>query len=528
MPARGKKAAKNEIVVPQTTVEEISPVEESFTDEDVSFTPSSGGLLWRALSKHSYGKFQPIAELGDNAAAAILHTLPNEGGEIRFKHDFGTKRGSVETVGGLRFPVDPIELARVFTYGGACPTKLNEHGCGLNTSLAILNPGNNDWKLEIKTNEEKVYVVEAPYHDKMRLKKTRVYSGQPGPKNGSVISFPITKDRFQDLYVSKQAKMNDEDLHRRIQWQIAHFWMMNEEVIEGKIRLYYNDILVPPFSLRNHTIWDEYIEDAYNSEAELSTGASIKVEQYKLNEKAKKGIPGSTWFKFGMSYNGIFLFKNGRFIEEIHSDDERKLYSRFLGHAPHNDHNGIIILVNMKGNQEQLPHTTPTKNRFPESDLLDELVTKVKYKIKQPKGHEHQSEEQKVTTFKESLERSIESIPGNPFPHFKVEQEKTFKMDDKLVSPKLDLVATYNDTNVQIFEAKDKSTVLPEHIQQLHFYWLLLKSSPELEGKKLQMTLLCDLKDDWKPHENILHYISLYSETGFTFEIMNYSRKKLL
>jgi hypothetical protein len=182
----------------------------------------------------------------------------------------------------------------------------------------------------------------------------------------------------------------------------------------------------------------------------------------------------------------------------------------------------------MKGNQEQLPHTTPTKNRFPESTLLNELVSKVNDKIIRPKGHEHHSEEQKVTKFKENLERSIRLIPRNPYPHFKVEQEKTFKMNEKLTSPKLDLVATYNDSMVQVFEAKDKQSVFPEHIQKLHFYWLLLKASPELEGKDLQMALLCDLKDDWKPNDNLLHYISLYSERGFTFEVWNYSLKKLM
>jgi hypothetical protein len=521
MPPKAKQATKIEAVVP------VQPVEEP-TGEAVSFTPSSGGLLWRALSKHSYGKFQPIAELGDNAAAAILQCSPVDG-EIRFKNDFSLKRGSVETVGGQQFPVDPVELARVFTYGGLRPTRLNEHGCGLNTSLAILNPENNDWKIEIKISDDKVFLVQAPYHDKMTLSKTNVYSGQPGPRNGSVVSFPITKKHFQELYASKDAKMTkEEDLHKRIECQISHFWMMNDEVIEGKIKLYYNDVYVPPFSLHRQDICTEYIDDYHNSEIFLDSGAVVKIEQYKLSDKARRGIPGSTWFKFGLNHNGVYLFKNGRFIEEIHGDDERKLYSRFIGAVPDNHQNGMVILVNMKGTQEQLPHTTPTKNRFPESTLLNELVCKVNEKIIRPKGHEHHSEEQKVAKFKENLERSIHLLPRNPYPHFKVEQEKTFKMNDKLTSPKLDLVATYDDSTVQVFEAKDKPAVLPEYIQQLHFYWLLLKSSPELEGKELQMALLCDLKDDWKPNDNLLHYISLYSESGFTFEVWNYSMKKLL
>lgn len=498
------------------------------SSDEVSFAPSSGSMLWEALAKHSYGKFQPIAELGDNAAAAILHGTPIDG-EIRFKNNFETMIGSVETVGGIPFPVNSNELARVFTYGGKRPTKLNEHGCGLNTSLAILNPENDAWKIEIKANTDTIYIVEAPFNDKMSLKRTNTYSGQQGPKSGSVISFPIKKERFQELYRTKQPKMIDEELlHNRIKCQISHFWMMNDEIVSGKIKLYYNDEPIKPFSLHSNDIYHEYIEKTNNKEISLSTGAIVKIEQYQLRENAKKEIPGSTWFKFGLSHNGIFLFKNGRFIEEVHSDDERKLYTRFIGHAPHNSHNGMVILVNMTGNQEQLPHTTPTKNRFPESQLLQEVVEKVTDKIERPAGHEHNSEDAKVSDFKDKLEKSITMFPGNPYPHFKVEQEKTFKMSDKLSSPKLDLVATFDDTHIDIYEAKDKMTVLPEHIQQLHFYWLILKSSPDLEGKEITMKLLCNLSDEWKPNENLLHYISLYNETGFTFGVWNYNMKKLM
>ncbi len=117
-------------------------------------------------------------------------------------------------------------------------------------------------------------------------------------------------------------------------------------------------------------------------------------------------------------------------------------------------------------------------------------------------------------------------IPGNPYPNFRIEQEKTFKLDDSMNSPPLDLVVTYNNTMVQIFEAKDSPVIKPEYFQQLHFYWLHMKKAKDLEGKDVTMNLLCNLPNDWKPSENIRFYLDMYRDEGLEIGIWNFNQTK--
>lgn len=515
-----------EQVVHQVQVTPSNEMNEK-NEEEIDFNTSNGMMLWHALSKNNYGKFQPIAELIDNAISAIQQKTPIEG-SVHLRIDFDTNQGSVEHRGGVTFSTTKQELHRIFSYGGKKPTKLNEHGCGIKTSLAILNPDNNSWKIEIKREDDSVYSIEAPYGDNMRMKKETNYSGMKGSHAGSFIRFPISKDRFQDLYRRKVIKMtNLDELHNRIQQEMSHFWMMNENIKNKNIKLYYNDILIHPFSFREDKIFDAYVEKIENKSKSIENGAYIQIDQIELKEDAKKGVKGSNWFKYALNSNGLYLYKNGRFIEAVNGDDDRKLYTRFIGNSPHNGHNGKIALVNMVGEQDQLPPTTPTKNRFPDSPELESLIKVVNEQIDtSSNAHVHRSEEQRVAKFKEDLEKMIKMIPGNPYPNFRIEQEKIFKLHDSMNSPPLDLVVTYNTTMVQIFEAKDSPVIKPEYFQQLHFYWLHIKKAKDLEGKDVTMNLLCNLPDDWKPSENIKYYIDMYKEAGLEFGIWNFKTIK--
>jgi hypothetical protein len=177
-------------------------------------------------------------ELIDNAIAAIISEAACQG-RIYINFNFGSTIGSIEHSGGKTFPQDKVELIRVLTYGGIQATRLNEHGCGLKSSLAILDPTNSVWKIYFKYVENgllKVKSISAPYSNKMRICDELEWPGvDKTAENGTYILFPVSKERFVNMYQKKTALM--EDLHDRIKCHFTHMWMKLDEFIEGKLRM---------------------------------------------------------------------------------------------------------------------------------------------------------------------------------------------------------------------------------------------------------------------------------------------------
>jgi hypothetical protein len=442
--------------------------------EEVTITLDDFGALWTALSAQSYDNFQPINELADNAIAAVLGSGASVNGSIHITFDFDATRGSVEHSGGITFPSDSVGLKRCLTYGGKQETSLNEHGCGLKSSLAILDPANSTWEIWIKvpgaSGDLKIYKVAAPYKNDIRL---TVQTSWPGTDQsatpGSFIRFPIRKERFAGLYATKDPKM--ADIHDRIKCHFSHMWMKQPDVCEGRIRIFYNGSHVAPFSFNVAPAF-EYVERIQKKSFTLSTGAQVEIEEIILKEGAKN-IPGSYTFKHTMTSTGAVLFKNGRRIEFINCDDpERRLYSRIFGVVPHNSHNGHIRLVNMVGSQSTLPPTVPTKNRFQSEDaLFNECITKLAATITPYAKQEHVSEETMVITYKKEQEAAAASM-GDPSIF---EQEKVYKIEG-VPCPPIDLVRTNGD-RIDVMEFKHATTVKADHLSQLLFNWTFAKAA---------------------------------------------------
>lgn len=115
----------------------------------ISFTINTTNTgLWRTLANNEYeDSMQPIAEIIDNS-------LATESTVIKITLDFEKNRGSIED-NGKGFPVTPDELSRCFTYSPETrvQTNLNEHGCGLKSSLAILDPNDESWGVAWKNKK---------------------------------------------------------------------------------------------------------------------------------------------------------------------------------------------------------------------------------------------------------------------------------------------------------------------------------------------------------------------------------------
>jgi hypothetical protein len=476
---------------------------------------SDSSALWTALSQQCYDNFQPINELVDNAIAAIIRGGGN--GNIYITFDFATNTGSIEHSGGVTFPLTSEGLSACFTYGYKQTSSLNEHGCGLKSSLAILDPTNTIWKIWMKHDDNgvlSVLGVSAPYSDSMEIQDEE---GWPGANKtieaGTYITFPIKKDRFVDLYSSRDAKMSDvADLHNRIRCHFSHMWMKQEDVLSGRVRIHYNGAPVIPFSFSSHEVYDKYVESSKKLEFVISTGAKIYVEEIKLKRDAVK-IPGSYKFKHAMTSNGVVLFKNGRWIEFINNDDPgRKLYSRILGSVPDNHHNGYIKVVNMVGTQEQLPPTVPTKNRFGIGPIFEELINGLRKHITPFPGNKHVSEDSVVIKYKETLQKALATL-GLPQPPL-LEQEKSYRLDGGITTPPIDLVKTFGD-NIEIMEFKATHKPQVDHFAQLFVNWTFAKAANP--GKSVSaVLLLLDSGDPVTISDAHKHYLMILNDAyGF-------------
>lgn len=498
------------------------------------FQVFDGSEAWEAWSKSDYGRYQPFAELIDNAIAAIMalvHILRQNSshyGSIYVNMNFEKGMGSIEHIGGVTFPTNLSELARCLRYGGKKQTHLNEHGCGLNTSLAILDRKNAAWKIYIRPeSSEQVYLLQAPYKNPMKLQTTSEWPGHSTEgKAASFIEFPITKDYFRDLYTIKNPKMESTDLLERIRCELSHLWMFHPAVKDGNIRIYLNDIHVVPFDFINQKNL-EYVQTWTKKDPiKMSTGGEVHILQIQLKHSAKK-IEGSTWFKFALSCNGVYFFKNGRFIEAVNADDSSKLYTKLIGSSPHNSHNGTLILVNMQGEQKQLPGTKPTKTHFQKNDpLFLEVVNIVSENIKKPEQGERVTEEKLLDKFKNELDLNKQRMPI-PYPHYRSQLEYSFKMTDTIRTPPNDLVVDWDKhAPYQLYEAKTSPSVSPDILAQLLFNWIMACESPEIENRQVEPILLINATDDYKINDAHKEYLRVLGKKyGFRPKIQNFTGK---
>lgn len=523
MPRKSKKIS-NELVQPalaQIPFDGVSPaeaLEEVQQGELIEIADMSPA--WVAWGLSIYSAFQPFDELGDNAMAAIMAALLDAllaVGKIFIDFNFETNIGSIEHSGGTTFPYTVDEkgqvhwdgLVRCLTYGSKNPTGLNEHGCGLKTSLAILDPKNEIWEIWIKilVNSTLMYFrVKAPYSNKMRITRESSWPGKDTTAEpGSFIKFPINKEHFKCLYASKGAKMNDlKDLHSRIKCHFSHVWMKVPPYVNGGINIIYNGERILPFSFISPEV-NEFVESMKKCEFELSTGAVIKLEEINLKPNARK-ILGSYTFKYAMEANGVYIFKNGREVEKVNGGE---LYKRFFGAAPDNHHNGRIVIINMTGKQEQLPPTVPTKNRFGISALFDEFIDLSSKHITPFAKREHISEEMDVITYRQRRENTLKTLDDK----FTLEQEKTLSLSDTIRTPPIDLIETRGN-NLSIMEFKATTVLRTEHIAQLAFNCMLASSSKEAENKTVKPVLVLRSMDDNKAAVSDMHkeYLRILSE----------------
>jgi hypothetical protein len=474
---------------------------------------------WVAWSKQQHSPRQSIDELVDNAIAAIQAGVSGSG-KVYVRLTFDTHTGYIEHSGGTTFPTDE-GIIRCLTYGGQNPTLLNEHGCGLKTSLAILDPENKGWKIFIKRTESgvlKFYRISAPYSNQMSISRVTAWPGEDkSAEPGSLIQFPITQSLFKGFFKTGTKMDNkDKEIGVRFKNHLAHMWQCVEKILNGDIQLFYNGEKVTPFSFRNPDVLD-YV-DVYRSKKvyPLSAGGKAEIVEIKLKDIARS-IPGSNIFKYGLQAIGTYIFKNGRCIEAINNDDARNLFTAIYGQRPHNSLNGIIHIINLVGQQDVLPATVPTKNRFVDSPLFDEVVTLISNNItKMWIVEDDRCEGEIRDTFKAKRERMMRSagIVG-----YSIEKGRGVSLGG-IYGPPMDLFEK-NGSKYTVMEFKKNIRPTVQDFHQLLGYWTYAREA--YPDKDMHASLYLAPSTDFQmtsENKALLHVLS--KEYNFCPKIYDY------
>jgi hypothetical protein len=215
--------------------------------------------------------------------------------------------------------------------------------------------------------------------------------------------------------------------------------------------------------------------------------------------------------------NGIYLFKNGRFIEKI---TDGPLYERVIGARAHHYHNGTIIIVNIKGQQNELPVTSTTKNSFLKTTpLFDEMLDIISTNIIKPDTRGHLSEETSIQNFKQDWENRFKSMRVNAT----VTCEKVYDISDVGKSPPIDLVVEW-DNRILLYEAKDLAALQLSYLEQIHTNWLCAKKVNQ--NKQIECIILLKAADTEAVRITEQHkaIVALYKEVdpSFDLQIQNY------
>jgi hypothetical protein len=493
------KASKNTLEIPSNKIR--------FT------VRNSNRGLWNTLKKNEYEDcLQPIKELGDNAFASG----PNQ---IHITLDFDKKTGIMED-NGRGFGNNPEELSRCFTYGPEFTkqTNLNEHGCGMKSSLAILDPDDKEWSVTWKTNSL-IYKVSAPYAkntDEFEAEIIQVWPGTLTGLTGTIIQFPFHKESLLSLYTKKTTATFDKDnMLKMLRTELSHTWMLLDSFRSGKIELFLNGVKVEPFVIQ--TINSEYVSGVINRSHDFD-GGKLYLSQYKL----EKSLPDSKWFKVALSSNGVYFFKNGRFITKATTGT---MYHRIFGQSPHNNHNGTIVLVNVEGDQTKLPITVPTKNGFKTSNnpAYDMMLDWVSKNVQLPKV-DNPSEESLLSKFQKTRENTCKTMRMKHI--FNTETALPFE-NSKFSCPRLDAIETVGDKTF-IYEAKNENRVALQTILQIHGNFILATSALQALHSNDSIptpVILIHSDDSYVLPDTLVNTISELnknSKFGFPLEIWNY------
>lgn len=472
--------------------------------------------LWRTLANNEYeDSMQPITEIIDNSLAA-------ESTVIKITLDFETNKGSIED-NGKGFPVTTDELSRCFTYSPdiRVQTNLNEHGCGLKSSLAILDPKDETWRITWKNSN--IYQVKAPYssmsHSAIQINK---WPGTITDKTGSFIEFPIQKKQFSSLYSKKSASMTN--VLPKIKEELSQYWMRYPKLVNGIIKMYLNDEQIIPFVVPHDDT--NYVSSVKNFSSVLSSGAKMDGSHYVIAQH----IPNS-WFRKTITANGLYLFKNGRMIQKITSGS---LYKQITGIDVNTTLNGNIAVVNVYGDQKDLPITVPTKNKFKPSHnpLFDEVIKILQKEVKfESTIEKHESEESLLSKFEKS--RSSAFGESEDFDYVFLLKEQFKFNEDNLNSPQLDAIEIINKKAI-VYEAKRENRVALQHINQLYCNWILsidaIREKYVNVDKVIPVLIIHVDKDSHVLSESLKNKIKKLNENskvGFPIEIRNYDNAEL-
>lgn len=413
--------------------------------------------IWPELGGHFDSVSQVIAEFVDNSIGNFEANDPDQSSILIHLHEEdGRVRVTLEDTGT---GISDFEAALRLGDKDLADSPRNEHGFGLKHALAAANPGNDDWKICTRTQEDYDQGVFRVVSDPYRFDLDEELEPQaPWPGNyntsGTYIEFVCSRSFFDTIQEGIPGKAK---FRRCLDYLREELGYVYAGVIDRgvSIRLMSEDYNKTVEVVRPD--WEGFYDPKPDT-TEIDLGGGTIELSYKFGEVTESDHV--KYYQRNLSTSGVELRINGRLMMS-------NLFKEIWNKEPHPQYNHFLAIIDLRAEDiEKLPRTRTSKNGIRSGDEKLETLFDWIRKV-------HSSPKAKLTTsIRESqLIRELADMKETHIPDPKnIEREKeVYEADDLDNPPKMDL-HVFDGSDSYIYEAK-KGKGKIQDVYQLVMYW---------------------------------------------------------
>lgn len=424
-------------------------------------TPAASEL-WQGIGGHFDNLSQVLCEFVDNSVSNIVTNNPvNRSVIIKFApQNDQTYIVSVEDAGTGMINFEPIMK---LGDKSNIQSPLNEHGFGLKHALATANPGNDNWRICTRTqndlNNSQYREINAAYEFEYEELIRDSSTSWPGilSGTGTYIEFGISEELFYTLRDGLSGNAGFKKCLEYLAQDLGYIYsgMLNPSALS--ILIYTNDQSPEIIVQGVNPDWVDFYQTPAPGEVSLDLGNGNVEIEYKFGEIRE----GSSikYYRRSMSSSGIEIRVNGRLLMG-------NLFKLIWGLENHPSYNHFLGQINIKSEHiERLPKTRTSKNGIRKEDSkLVELLKWIRRIYPEP---------EKRLTNSISEREFIRQLKDLKVQHVRSSSKSIrtdFTVYRNINSPVLVDLYLYDGNEVVLYEAK-KTTADVQDFYQLLMYW---------------------------------------------------------
>ncbi|MEG1578682.1 MAG: ATP-binding protein, partial [Oscillospiraceae bacterium] len=424
-----------------------------------------GEALWQSIGGNFCHFGQVLEELVDNALsnynAHNADSCLSREVRITLEDQVDTVYATVEDGGS---GISNIHNAMTMAGFDAPDTLLNEHGFGLKHALATANPGNNDWMIYTRTEEDRkencFQRLTAPYQLESDGYSGAYYPGWDGTLGGTgtMVQFACSLDMFQTLREGKPLPGDTfQSLLPCLQEELGFTY--GPLLKENRLRIRLLAVNADGTLLSDHLV--QPVEPEWEEERALPAvrfdlgGGEVEIAC--TYGQILPTVENNRYYRGNIPSSGVEIRINGRAVVS-------GLFKEIWKREKHNSQNLFLAQIDLRTtNAAAVPATRTAKNGFREGEpLLEALYAWIRTTVPRPNQQTAQAVERGLLAqLAEIKERTLDQ------PHRVSLEENTYcSLNEKI---RMDLF-TNESGHATVYEGKKDATA-PRDVYQLRMYW---------------------------------------------------------